>query len=82
MESRIISKALIGAAVIAVAAIGSGHGAMSQTPLKVIVFPGMSNLPQIAAEAQGYYKKRGLQVQLINKGINHTRRIVRCNVLI
>jgi len=66
MESRIISKALIGAAAIAVAAIASGHGAMSQTPLKVIVFPGMSNLPQIAAEAQGYYKKRGLQVQLIN----------------
>ena len=60
------SRILAGAAAIAIAAFGSGSGAMAQTPLKVIVFPGMSNLPQLAAEAQGYYKKRGLQVQLIN----------------
>jgi ABC-type nitrate/sulfonate/bicarbonate transport system substrate-binding protein len=40
--------------------------ACAQTPLKVIVFPGLSNLAQFAAQSQGYYKKRGLDVELIN----------------
>ena len=61
-----IRNALIGAVSLTAAALGSGYGAMAQTQLKVIVFPGMSNLAQFAAEAQGYYKKRGLQVELIN----------------
>jgi ABC-type nitrate/sulfonate/bicarbonate transport system substrate-binding protein len=40
--------------------------AAAQNKLRVIVFPGLSNLAQIAAQAQGYYKKRGLEVELIN----------------
>jgi ABC-type nitrate/sulfonate/bicarbonate transport system substrate-binding protein len=40
--------------------------AQAQTALKVIVFPGLSNLMQIVAQANGYYTKRGLAVELIN----------------
>lgn len=54
---------LIAAAVIAAAMCGA---AQAQTQLKVIVFPGLSNLMQIVALSQGYYAKRGLSVELIN----------------
>ena len=40
--------------------------ASAQTQLKIIVFPGLSNLAQFAALSQGYYSKRGLSVELIN----------------
>ena len=36
--------------------------AQAQTQLKVIVFPGLSNLMQIVAQTNGYYAKRGLAV--------------------
>jgi ABC-type nitrate/sulfonate/bicarbonate transport system substrate-binding protein len=39
--------------------------ATAQTKLKVIVFPTLANLAQYAAQAQGYYSKRGLEVELI-----------------
>ena len=38
---------------------------MAQTKLKVIVFPTLANLAQYAAQAQGYYSKRGLEVELV-----------------
>jgi len=53
----------MGAAATALAA--SSRTASAQTPLKVIVFPGMSNLAQFAAVAQGFYAKRGLAVELV-----------------
>jgi ABC-type nitrate/sulfonate/bicarbonate transport system substrate-binding protein len=56
-------QAIMGAAATALAA--STRGASAQTPLKVIVFPGMSNLAQFAALAQGFYTKRGLAVDLV-----------------
>jgi ABC-type nitrate/sulfonate/bicarbonate transport system substrate-binding protein len=56
-------QAMIGAA--ATAAAGVIGKASAQTPLKVIVFPGMSNLAQFAALAQGFYTKRGLAVELV-----------------
>src|SRR5499427_10721385 len=56
-------QAIIGAAATAVT--GMTTGASGQTPLKVIVFPGMSNLAQFAALAQGFYTKRGLTVDLV-----------------
>ena len=56
---------MAGAAAVA-AASGSSKTASAQTQLKVIVFPGMSNLAQFSAEAQGFYKKRGLEVELLN----------------
>ena len=56
-------RRLIVAAALAAATCNT---AQAQTQLKVIVFPGLSNLMQIAAQAQGYYAKRGLAVELIN----------------
>jgi len=56
-------QAIMGAAATALAA--SSRTASAQTPLKVIVFPGMSNLAQFAALAQGFYTKRGLAVELV-----------------
>jgi ABC-type nitrate/sulfonate/bicarbonate transport system substrate-binding protein len=53
----------MGAAATALA--GTARSAFAQTPLKVIVFPGMSNLAQFAALAQGFYAKRGLAVELV-----------------
>src|SRR5262249_27292704 len=56
-------QAIIGAAATAVT--GMTGRASAQTPLKVIVFAGMSNLAQFAALAQGFYTKRGLAVELV-----------------
>ena len=61
MLSSTRRQALMGAAATALAA----RTASAQTPLKVIVFPGMSNLAQFAALAQGFYTKRGLAVELV-----------------
>jgi len=57
---RTFMRAVAGAAVVAM-----GRPAAAQTPLKVIVFPTLSNLAQFAAQSQGYYSKRGLAVDLI-----------------
>ncbi|HZP77922.1 MAG TPA: ABC transporter substrate-binding protein [Pseudolabrys sp.] len=35
------------------------------TKLKVIVFPGVQNLPMFAAQAKGFFAKRGLAVELV-----------------
>jgi ABC-type nitrate/sulfonate/bicarbonate transport system substrate-binding protein len=56
-------QAIMGAAATALAA--TARTASAQIPLKVIVFPGMSNLAQFAALAQGFYTKRGLAVELV-----------------
>ena len=42
---------------IAAVSIGMGSGAQAQDKLKVIVFPGLSNLAQFAAESQGYLQE-------------------------
>jgi ABC-type nitrate/sulfonate/bicarbonate transport system substrate-binding protein len=55
---------LIGIAGLAL--LASASAVRAQTELKVIVFPGLSNLMQIVAQAHGYYAKRGLAVELIN----------------
>ena len=55
-------KSLIAAAALAIVMGSSAH---AQDKLKVIVFPGLSNLAQFAAEAQGFYKKRNLAVEII-----------------
>jgi ABC-type nitrate/sulfonate/bicarbonate transport system substrate-binding protein len=56
-------QAMMGAAATALAA--TTRSASAQTQLKVIVFPGMSNLALFAALAQGFYTKRGLAVELV-----------------
>lgn len=35
------------------------------SPLRVITFPGVQNLPSFAAEAKGFYERRGLTVETI-----------------
>ena len=55
-------KSLVAAAALAIAMSSSVH---AQDKLKVIVFPGLSNLAQFAAESQGFYKKRNLAVEII-----------------
>jgi ABC-type nitrate/sulfonate/bicarbonate transport system substrate-binding protein len=35
------------------------------TPVRIITFPGIQNLPNFAAEANGFYAKRGLAVETI-----------------
>src|SRR5689334_7122069 len=56
-------RQLIAAAALAIAV---STAAQAQDKLKVIVFPGLSNLAQFAADTQGFYKKRNLAVELIN----------------
>ena len=58
-----IRRLIAAAATLAAATCGT---AQAQTQLKVIVFPGLSNLMQIVAQTNGYYTKRGLAVELIN----------------
>ena len=64
MGLTIIGKSLVAAVLAATSIVASG--AQAQDKLKVIVFPGLSNLAQFAAESQGFYKKRNLAVELIN----------------
>jgi len=59
-------KLVIAAATVAAASLGTGMSAQAQDKLKIIVFQGLSNLAQFAAESQGFYKKRNLAVELIN----------------
>jgi ABC-type nitrate/sulfonate/bicarbonate transport system substrate-binding protein len=40
--------------------------ARAQSPLKVVVFPVISNLPLLAAQSQGFFTKRGLMVEIVN----------------
>jgi ABC-type nitrate/sulfonate/bicarbonate transport system substrate-binding protein len=55
------------AIVAAAAMLAATPGPVSaQTNLKAIVFPGMSNLAQFAAQSQGFFAQRGLAVELIN----------------
>src|SRR5260370_40818316 len=43
-------------------------------PLKVIVFQGVQNLPNMAAQAQGFFTQRGLKVETIfTKGSDQMR---------
>jgi ABC-type nitrate/sulfonate/bicarbonate transport system substrate-binding protein len=63
VTARSLRQVIIGAALALAAATGT---APAQIQLKVIVFPGMSNLAQFAAQSQGFFARRGLAVELIN----------------
>src|SRR5690348_3472506 len=52
------------AAVFAVIAISSGEVRAQDNKLAVIAFAGVQNLPMSAAQATGFYAKRGLDVDL------------------
>ena len=50
------------AALLAATWFGTAHA--DDTKLTVIVFPGVQNLPMFAAQAKGFFAKRGLAVDL------------------
>jgi len=62
MISR-LGRAVVGAAMALAAMTG---GAAAQTQLKVMVFPSFTNLALFAAQAHGFFAKRGLAVELLN----------------
>ena len=59
-------KVLLAAALVAVSAMTSapGNAHAEDTKLNVIVFPGVQNVALFAAQAKGFYAKRGLVVDL------------------
>jgi ABC-type nitrate/sulfonate/bicarbonate transport system substrate-binding protein len=59
-------KRLLAAMIAAVIVVGAAaHDARAEdTKLSVIVFAGMQNLPIFAAQAKGFYAKRGLSIDL------------------
>jgi ABC-type nitrate/sulfonate/bicarbonate transport system substrate-binding protein len=52
------------AAALAVSAFAYAPARADDTKVTVIVFPGVQNLPMFAAQAKGFYAKRGLAVDL------------------
>src|SRR5215471_15513611 len=56
-------EAIIGAAIVAGAAVFARR-ASAQTRLTIMVFPGMPNLPLFAAQANGFFAKRDLAVEI------------------
>ena len=59
-----ISRRLAAAGMALLAATWMGAAHAQETKLTVIVFPGVQNLPMFAAQAEGFYAKRGLAVDL------------------
>jgi ABC-type nitrate/sulfonate/bicarbonate transport system substrate-binding protein len=57
-RGHFMAAAIIGATIL------FGGVAQAQTKLTVIVFPGLQNLPIFAAQENGFFKKRGLDVDL------------------
>src|SRR5882724_11376710 len=57
----LMTAALAGAAMFA-----SISAAAAQTKLKVMVFPGLSNLPIFAAQHKDLFAKQGLAIELLN----------------
>lgn len=57
--------AVVGAVAATVLAT-TGVAQAQQAPLKVIVFPGLSNLAILSAQQNGFFAKRNIQIELIN----------------
>src|SRR5258708_20707732 len=60
------SRAVLGILAALSVMGGTTIPAAAQAALKVIVFQGVQNLPLFAAEAQGFFIKRGLAVTIEN----------------
>ena len=56
------AKWIVAAAAAAVMALASP--AVAQTPLTIMVFQGMQNLPLFAARSQGFFERNGLKVDI------------------
>lgn len=57
--------AIAGAAAAVLAATATAAQAQ-QAPLKVIVFPSLTNLPLLAAQDQGFLARRNIQIEIVN----------------
>lgn len=57
---------LLAGAALAVPSLAHAQGSGQVTALKVMVFPGLANLPLFSAQANGFLEKRGLAVEIIN----------------
>src|SRR5215216_6867767 len=57
-------RSMIKALLLGAAAAMLMSAANAETKLTVIVFPGVQNLPMFAAQAKGFFAKRGLAVDL------------------
>ena len=65
--SRVFRRGLVfGLIACTAAGVYAPDVAEAQTSLKVIVFPGLSNLSLFAAQKEGYFSKRGLAVEIQN----------------
>ena len=51
-------------ALLAAAALACTHAAAAADKITVIVFPGLQNLPLLAAQSNGYFAKRGVDVEV------------------
>jgi ABC-type nitrate/sulfonate/bicarbonate transport system substrate-binding protein len=59
-----MTKYLFAAMAAFILAASPQAGRADDTKLTVIVFPGVQNMPMFAAQAKGFYAKRGLNVEL------------------
>lgn len=57
---------LLAGAALAMPSLAHAQGSGQVTALKVMVFPGLANLPLFSAQANGFLEKRGLAVEIIN----------------
>ncbi len=57
---------LLAAAMAAAGLTGAATVQAQQAPLKVIVFPGLSNLAIFSAQHKGFFAKRNIAIELIN----------------
>lgn len=60
-----MTVAVVAAAIVSVAPVS----ASAQTKLTVMVFEGINNLPLFAAQSNGFFAKRGLDIELKFGGI-------------
>lgn len=66
MIARLIAGAVLATALAGVAqAQGKPQATPPGTKLTVMVFPGVQNMPIIAAQTKGYFVKRGLNVEVL-----------------
>jgi ABC-type nitrate/sulfonate/bicarbonate transport system substrate-binding protein len=61
-----IRRLMIGAAAAATILSASCAALAQSSTLKVMVFPGISNLSLFAAQSQGFFGQRGLEVKILN----------------
>jgi ABC-type nitrate/sulfonate/bicarbonate transport system substrate-binding protein len=59
-----MSKRKVLAGAVAAAVVGLSGVAQAQTKLTIMVFQGIQNAPFFAAQTQGFFTKRGLDVDI------------------